>query len=197
MCARKISPDFEGLSQPEWREIDPLEYMTLAVTALDLMSYEIDEQAAAARLSSAHSRQAFADAVRINHSAGHDAWLLTEIDIDNDGELDNLLKYRKGRCNDYEPDSLRYSVPIFVLDSSGAKVRVEKTRQILLSTKARALLVDAASFDAFRYQGKTYVDRWENEGERNGKRTGDRTLSVYINRGDQSKPVCSYRYIVK
>jgi hypothetical protein len=195
MCARKLPPDSSELSQPSWRKIDPREHMTMAIAVLDLLSFEIDEQAAAARLSSAHSRQAAADGVRINYESGGDEWFFAEMDIDNDGDLDNLVKFKRWKCNDYEPDSLRYSVPVFVLDASRTRVRIEKTRQVLLSTKGRALAIGAWSYDAFRYQGKTYVDRWENEGERQGKRTNQKTLSVYLNSDDQTKLMCSYRYI--
>jgi hypothetical protein len=142
--------------------------------------------------SAAHSDKAAMDEVSIRFNYGHDSWRTATADIDNDGKQDNLLKYGRGRCVDYEPESRRYTVVLVVVDSSGAIPLQAKTEQVLRKTRFQAFQASGESFDLFQFYGKTFVDRWENEGERRGKRTDEKSLSVYLNQGGASTLVCKY-----
>jgi hypothetical protein len=173
--------------------------MKLAISVFEYMTYNMEGLSELRRREiAAGTSQRWAEiesAVDTRYQYGEDEWSLADADLDNDGKQELVLKYPSGPCMDYEPDSRRYSVAVFVLDTDDSDVAGRKTRQVLLKNEARSLAVTAESFDVFAYRGKTYVDRWENEGGDHGKRTEDKTLSVYLNVGDKNTLVCRYRYI--
>jgi len=191
MCWRAIPSEFSKFSQPTWTEIDPRQRMDLAVSVKNTMESVWDGASTPAR--NPRSDEVRKGWLTINYEKNHDRWYVTRIDIDNDGQAEEIVKYRSGRCNDYPPDSDQYAIPTMVVDASGTGVDPKKTGQILGLTSGMPAATMTKSFDIFTFNEQNYVDRWENEGEYKGKATRDKTLSVYLNKREQRTLVCQFR----
>lgn len=194
MCARKVTPPAE-LEQPIWRETTPDQHLPLMRSVR--MNIARDLAADPAIANNKRYIKTTEGAVLENFRRGADKWLLAEADIDNDGRTDRLVKYKMGPCNDYPPDSLRYSVVIMVVAPEDNAIHTTKSRQLVLGGARGAIRASVSSMDVFSFRGKTYVDIWRNEGESDGRATTEQSLSVYLNEGDRRSLVCAYRPVAK
>lgn len=189
--ARHIPEHFSEFSQPVWREIDPREHLDLAVEVarrMESVRNWPDPYAGVSTEQRMRSARSSEGEVLINYRHRHDKWYLSEADVDNDGQPDRLIKFRRGRS----PESSRFAVPIMALDDSGNTVDVAKTRQLLLLTPA-STYVPSDSFDVFLYESKSYVDRWEPYSDYYKTATAqnhDNTASVYLHVGRTTTMVC-------
>jgi uncharacterized protein YecT (DUF1311 family) len=196
MCARKIPAKHEslGFTQPVWREIDPIDYMELVVAMNDRMTLAWNSANPKYHQTPGQRVEASGDSLTLNYRNNHYKWYLSEADVDNDGVPETLVKFRKGRCNDAWPDVDHYAIPIMVRDVSGKSIDMSKSRQLLRRGASSTLAVTTNSFDVFSFDGKTYVDRWENEGGRNGQRTTEKTLTIFLHVGSASNLMCQFKY---
>ena len=201
MCTRQILASSPGFAQPTWREINPSEHLTLAQSVITNMTYDLAQgqpsTEIAALIANPRHARGMKSAVLANYRSGRDKWWLAEADIDNDGIPDRLVKFKQGPCNDYPPESLRYEIVVMVLNEMGDEVSTAATRRVVKGGAAGTLNAMASSFDVFQYRGKTYLDHWRNEGERDGKATSVQTLSVYLNENGQRALVCRLRVLRK
>jgi len=196
MCKRSIPPKFTAFSQPEWKEIYPRDHMDLAIAVTYRMAIPWDGNAPPKGYVTAKQIAGTRESIVGRFKNNHDRWYLGRADVDNDRHVEDLVKYRRGRCNDEWPDVQKYQIPIMVVDEDGKSVDGQKTRQILGVTRGRSFSVGAVSLDVFAYQGRVYVDRWDDSGESNGMPTEDKTLSVYLNERDKNELVCKYWFPV-
>jgi len=163
--------------------------MKMAASVFNNTTYHLLEQPPPSwmvpMLSDPTHNQATIDDVNANFEAGRDEWQVTEADVDNDGKIDRLVKFKRGSCSAEWPDSERYFVAIMVLDSDGTVVKTRKTRQILRSNTL-GVVGGPSSYDLFSYRSNTYVDQWNNK--KNDQ--GERILSVYLNKHNETSLVC-------
>jgi hypothetical protein len=140
-------------------------------------------------------RQAMRDQIRLNSQS--DGWLLAEIDVDNDGAPDSVLKYKRNGCNNYLPDLQRHAVWVFVLDRKSQSVDIRKSQQILGKVGENDVGITSATFDVVRFRGLNYIDTWSNEGDLSNMKSMRMLLSVYQHRADSRTLVCRYEYLKK
>jgi hypothetical protein len=189
MCQRDIPRGLPGLSSPEWNELDPTEDADLAVAVENAVLYRWDENDPPKWLNAPSHRQAMLDGVRLRYRNNHDKWYRAKVDVDNDGALDQVIRYRRGRCGSGDA---AFAIPILVLGYSGRSVNIAKTRQILQEGLTFETLT--RSFDILVFGGKTYVNRWQNEVLQDGKPSGQKMLSVHLNERASHRLVCQYLY---
>jgi len=120
----------------------------------------------------------------------HGAVLLTtRIDIDNDGILDNVLKYLNGDCG----SSHFYGTPIFVLNSAKSAIDLKKTYPLLQSPDA--VTSDFAGrwgytmYDVLIYKSRVYFDYWNDQEDQKG------VLKLFETRDGKTTEICSVNYI--
>lgn len=86
---------------------------------------------------------------KIDFDQGH-LWATT-VDIDNDGTPDKVMKYADGKC----PHTTAWGTALFVLDASGTRLDVAKTKPIIeegyMGTRSEVLI----------HQGETYILAWD------------------------------------
>ena len=193
MCMRRIPTDFAAFSQPGWTEVNPLEHMELATQVGMGTNFIWEEAVRSGMLASETELRPTKDEIRANYEAGRDRWYVARADIDNDGRQELLVKYRHGPCNPDWPDVDRYAIPIIVFDGTSQTLDASRTRRVLNQKETQSFALLAESYDVFTFQEKLYVDRWENEGEYKGRRTKEKTLSVYLHDNERSQLVCRYQ----
>ncbi len=194
MCARTIPARFSVFAQPTWRELDPGDHVAMMVSISDNLSYDVQNYPGFEKMAKdSRHIEAIISSLKLNHKNGHYQWYLANADIDNDGKPETIVRWRNGRCNGYPPDSQHYSIPILIIDPQGA-VNLRLSRRVINQGTYPGLAVGAASFDVFQYAGKTYVDRWDNEGDDHGMATSDKFLSVFLHEGDRTSLECRFRF---
>jgi hypothetical protein len=194
MCARTIPARFYVFTQPMWRELDPGDRVPMMVSIFDNLSYDVQNYPGFEKIAKDPRHiEAIISSLKLNHENGHYRWYLANADIDNDGKPETIVKWRKGRCNRFAPDSQHYSIPILIMDPQDA-VNGKLSRRVINQGAYPGLAIGAASLDVFQYAGKTYVDRWDNEGDDHGIATHDKRLSVFLHEGDRTSLQCKFRF---
>lgn len=85
---------------------------------------------------------------KIDYDQGH-LWA-AEVDIDNDGVIDKVMKYADGQC----PATTAWGTAIFILDASGTSIDVAKTKPII----SKGYL--GVTSEVVIYKGETFVLVW-------------------------------------
>ena len=195
VCARRYAPEL-GFGQPEWTVLDLEKEVELYKRVSKIVSGE-KEDAPKPNLADTKERTAFLELKRDTRTALSAA----NIDIDNDGRLDHVLKYQSGNCganfHGYFP--LRYVSALVVVVGDHRVIDYPKTdllwqAPLLEDTKAkykeqwRIGVSNFKMYQVFTYKGLVYFDRWDGSG---GPDTN--TLSIYEAKQGQAHRVCQIR----
>lgn len=151
-CERKVNPKFTKFKKPEWKELDiwkNREFLKKVERFLDFSDPDKNLQEWEKHLK---DRINVLGATTINTS---------QIDINNDGKKENVIKYSSGDC----PGGNYYGVALLVLNDDENEIDIEKTKPLLQNprhAKYRDLSEgwDGTMYDIFIYKNKTYFDRW-------------------------------------
>lgn len=179
-CDRKLNPEFDGFKKPTWETLDVWSHRQL------LRDIEHFLQLGWAKRESDY--ESWVKDLKRRIQDGHVHLLSTNVDIDNDGKKDNVLKYVNGSCT----GTHFYATPLLVVNSDGSALDVAKTSYLLQNPSAGGNS-DAGRwgytmYDVFIYSDESYFDRWSEQTDQKG------ILKVFQTRNNQTQELCSYRY---
>lgn len=122
---------------------------------------------------------------------------LALVDIDNDGRLDNVLRWAGGPCNRRgQGGSGAYAAPIVVLKKDLNGIDRVKT-DLVMQNPGREVRMPGDTnykmYSVFTYKGKTYFDRW-NDTLIHGENQRF-TLTVYESQGGKTKKRCQLKEV--
>lgn len=185
-CEREINPVFKEFSKPEWKEMDILENLDLVIKLTRFLEGE-DYPEEHPFWSPDAKLESF---IKHNTKYGHLVIKLTQVDIDNDGKKENVIKYYDGKCG----ISSYYATPLLVLNDDKKEIEIKKTSSLLQKPEGVVGLIKMGKFtmrDVFVYKNKVYSDRWIDAGDEKW------VLEVFVTESKKdgiTKEVCKYRY---
>lgn len=174
-CNRKlVLPEF---SRPQWRRLDGLANIEFVRRIDDFLN---------------GGRKPINERPYMEHLKGRleDRSIeldIANVDIDNDGVPDKIIKYKVGRCL-----QRFFAEPLVVVSSGEKKVDVKKT-ELLLQNRAKTKdhapgRWGYAMYEVFRYEEQSYFDRWSDDLKEKGY------LRVFRAEGNQVNEICVYKY---
>ncbi len=199
-CGRTIPPGFPEFSQPKWRKTDVKEILALAVSIELSRRIQPPESDGASR---AKTRNTIEESLTAGRDGESRTYFLADVDINNDGRKEKLVKFQSGRCTTDWPASSRFVLQVLVANSELRLIDFEKSRQLLQLPNTfraegkllRMPLIQAGTFDTFMFDGQSYVDRWEDEGrDSEGRGNEVKTLTITRHKGASSSDVCKFKF---
>jgi hypothetical protein len=118
------------------------------------------------------------------------------VDIDNDGQPDEVLGYRDNRCDSTRP----IFNGLFIVDPKTLLIDEEKTRRLF--GEPRPYPVETATFiplragqlGLFQYSGRNYIYSWGTDEAWTKRKNPPTTSRVYLRQGDKVGEVCEVRW---
>jgi hypothetical protein len=184
-----------GFSEADWTELEPLEHLSLLKRVM-MFVQPIDRSRGIE--GTIYEGDNFRREIVNQLKYGGLGLSLAMIDIDNDGRLELVLKFRKGSCiNHHDPFHVQYQ-SLVVLQTDRATIDRRKTDLVMQNpSKHKDLLAGYASdrlYDAFQYQGRVYFDAWDFEERNSAGSHSIESFIVYQAVGKTVTPLCKYRY---
>ena len=189
-CDRKFDPEFKDFKKPQWEKWDLTENRDLAIKIKKFMLYG-DQFAKIPDLD---------DKGRLVKDLKHDPYFIADamhfarIDINNDGDLENIIMYNEKRCM----ESRFFSRLLLVLSQDKTLIDDKKTDPLMQnpssgsSLKARMMSHDFNTYDVFTYKGRTYFDDWFGRGF-----FCKETLKVYELSHNKAKEICRNKCMIR
>ncbi len=191
-CERTYSSTL-GLSAPEWKPFDVLGNLGAMKQVMKFLrtgnEFAKDDYVMGEEQYELYVRRIIGD--RLQQVS------MTLADIDNDGRLDNVLRWAGGPCNQRgEGGSGAYSSPIVVLKKDHSGIDRAKT-DLVVQNPERAVRMPGDTtyqmYSVFSFKGKTYFDRWNDTviyGESHRF-----TLTVYEAQGGKTRKRCQLKEV--
>ncbi len=197
ICERMINPELKAFKKPEWRNLGEEQTFSLVIEDNNLTLRSTGSSKTEAQ------KEGFAEWVREQIKDRFLVMQTAQLDIDNDGVPETVLKERSGDCPMHQASSVSFSV----LAKDGQHYDLEKSRYINdgFSRVVAALKKDVKPenarlagmrdkefvggniYDVFLYQDKTYFDMWVT-GVDSGR------LHVFLRKNGHTKNICTYRF---
>jgi len=192
-CERKLSPQFTDFKKPEWRKMDLRENIELLKRIeLFLGNYVV----------TSNNIEGWEEYIESRIKEEYISIDLCQIDINNDGKKENLIKYNDGSC----PGG-HYGAALLVLNDDRTEIDIQKTKPLLqnprtLKNGPLSEGWDGTMYDIFIYKKKAYFDRWRYADlSSDGKTIIDtyNLLKVFLTepdkRGDSiTREICRYKF---
>jgi hypothetical protein len=123
---------------------------------------------------------------------------VTDVDIDNDGQPDHLLRYEEGKCaNMFRGLEFFYKSALLPLKDDQRTIDYTKTDLLVQhqdkGTKYRVGSPTYQLYQAFIYKGLVYFDKWDGGGGSKPVRADTNTMSVYRVLKGGTEKVCQIR----
>lgn len=144
-CTTSVGLTTAPFRTPDWKPQDLMASKDLILKLENLVSY--GDQFFRSEMDEPKELQAYIQE-KIDYELGH-LWA-ADVDIDNDGTLDTVMKYAEGRC----PATTAWGTGLFVLDASGTSIDAAKTKPIISNGYL------GVSSEVVRYKGETFVLVW-------------------------------------
>lgn len=148
VCERKIDPKFTDFKKTEWQKLDVWENREI-VRKMDryLWNSRTENQKEAFDKNTEQWLEKLKERIKNNEIAiSH-----TRVDIDNNGKLDNVIRYEMGTCSDANENSfsrpLGYLLVVFNEDMTAVNERLSN-------------FTGTFQLGIFIYKGRTYLDYW-------------------------------------
>lgn len=200
VCDRQYAAGLE-LSAPEWKSLDLREHTEFYKRVAKLVD-DGNEFARNADFDDPKIFKGFLETtVKINRASMATAY----VDIDNDGKLEWVLRYRGGNCrNEFHGFPGFYQSALLVLTDDRRTIDYAKTdllvQHLFKEAKYRIGIPHFQLYQVFTYKGTVYFDKWDGGG-------GDKedpitlkldqpdvnTLSVYRVNKNQTSKICQIR----
>lgn len=202
VCDRQYAPDL-GFGQPEWETLDLQEHVELYKRMSNLVRSG-KEDLSKPDLGNPSERDEF---IRMEEMT-RGALSAARTDIDNDGQLDRVLKYQSGNCRrNFHGYNVFYQSALLVVVGDQWAIDYPKTDLLVqhfpdaskFRDKYRIGMPHYQMYQVFTYKGTVYFDRWDRVGQEldpiTRKAIGpDRnTVSVYQTRQGKARRVCQIR----
>jgi hypothetical protein len=181
-CTREIGPQQKDLSKPQWQTLDANENFALVQTVDRFLQPPNYERVTEGYLENLKQRVANGGVVMS----------LAEIDVNNDGKAEPVLRFNYGPC---APPGTKgwWGTPLLVLNDKHSAIDLEKSRAVLVNSsidekKDPAGAWTYAMYDVFTFKKKIYLDRWSDVQSATG------FLHVFLAEKAQTKEVCTYKF---
>ena len=214
ICAREIPRELAEFSQPKWKEQKLSENKDVIRQILNYSETPKDYSATVPIHLWTDSRVKD----RLESSGQFIRLWLANVDIDNNGVMESVYKYRRWSCRNKWDERRRHFTALFVFDAQGRLDR-EKTHPLmqnegkwfaknygslegkmeLVYSKYAPGQMSEVTFDVFSFGGKAYFDRWF-DGDFNPKTEQElsprhQTLQVFIADSGSTSEICRFKYI--
>jgi hypothetical protein len=212
-CERKINPEFAEFKTPEWGKMDLWENRKILEKIARFLGERspIGSEKIGNELQYIYGDfQEWEDQLR-NMMEGTYAPTVEElqIDIDNDGKMENVIKYIIGNGNC--PGGNFFSASLIVLNNDKSEVDIEKTKPLFRNpyrseNQPLSAGKEFTMYDVFLYRNKAYFDRWDGHWclrpevcIKLGIKDEREILKVFVTETDKkgkvsTKEICRYRF---
>ncbi len=196
-CERKINPKFTDFQKPEWQELDLWGNRDFLKKVERFLGLEYD-------FGDPDKNPQEWERILKERITGMYATTIktSQIDINNDGEKENVIKYSYGSC----PGGNYYGAAFLVLNDDKNEIDIEKTKPLLqnprhLKNGPISEGWEFAMYDVFVYKNKTYFDRWSGNQWPGGK-VGEeklKLLKVFVTEANKvanfsTKEICQCQF---
>ena len=194
VCEREIHPSAKDFKIVEWKKLDAWENREL-VKNIELFLNNHPRGKPNGNI------QKWEEGVRDRAESVHLGISITQIDIDNDGKPENVVKYYDGSC---AGSTRKYAIPILVVNSNLRTLDVERTMWLMQNPTVVVKNPnpqygdiisgpptggwEGVMYDIFLYRNRPYFDRWGTY------RYDSATLKVYQTNKDKTAEICTYRF---
>lgn len=175
VCERKVNPKFPAFSKPIWQPLDATKHLDLIEQIERWKPYETGFE-------DPNRREEILARIKERIANGDIRLATTELDIEQDGVSETVLKYEYADCDPMSEShfAFRPGRAFYVLGVSKMQIDREKSMSVNIFDRA----------DIFLFKGRVYLTHWGGDlGFVNG------TLSVYHPLSVVGQPGrCDYRY---
>lgn len=192
ICDRQYAADL-GLRAPEWEPLDLREHTELYKRASNL----IDRGSEGRRDPDLGDPKQLAEFLRVMEMT-RASMSTASVDIDNDGRLDQLVRYQSGNCKrQFSGFGSFYQSAILIMAEDGRTIDYVKTDPLVQhQSKGSNYPVGIPNFQLyqiFAHKGTIYVDKWDGGGGSKPLRADGNSLSVYRVAKGQASKLCQIR----
>ena len=181
-CEREVDTEVREFSKPKWQKVDAIKNFSLARTVDEFLQPEL------------YGRTTEGSLATLKQRAQNEGILmsLSDIDINNDGNTESVLKFNYGPCA--PPGSGGWwATPILVLNEKRNSIDLEKSAHLLQNESTDKERYPAGGwrytmYDIFLYREKAYFDRWSDFLSETG------TLHVFVTEKSKTKEICTYKF---
>ncbi|MCC2640743.1 MAG: exported protein of unknown function [Nitrospira sp.] len=190
-CERDYSGQL-GLAAPDWRPFDVRGHLD----ALEQVVKYLATGSEFAEEKYTIGEPQYEDIIR-TISTKEEPWAyLAQVDINNDGTLEPVLKLHSSLCHMRNDGSFgrAYSAPIVVLKENLSGIDRAMTELVMQNPPRKGRLPGETNYQlygVFSYKGQTYFDRWNDTGS--GDESERSTLSVYESRDGKTQKLCQLK----
>ena len=120
-----------------------------------------------------------------------------QLDVNNDGNPDEVLWYRSGRCASASRPTQSI---LLIVDARSSSIAEEPTRRLFGDPRpypintSRFVQLRSGSLGVFRYQSQDYIYAWGNDAAWSEDKSRDTTVRVYLRKGNDVATVCDVRW---
>ena len=192
-CERDYSGQL-GLEAPEWKPFDVGGHIDAMEQALRYLA--TGDEFSADKYTSGDDR--YADPVR-RIGTREEPWAYwAQVDINNDGKAEPVLKLHSALCNLRNGGSIghAYSSPIVVLREDLSGIDRALTDLVVQNPRKDGRVGGTTNYQlygVFSFKGEMYFDRW-NDTESGDERESF-TLSIYEAKGDTTRKLCQMKEV--
>jgi hypothetical protein len=193
-CQRKLSPQFTDFQKPEWQKMDLRKNIELLKKIeLFLGNWGVVTP---------DNVKGWEEYIESRIKEEYASIDLCQIDINNDGKKENVIKYNDGSC----PQG-HYGAALLVLNDDRTEIDIQKTKPLLQNPRSLkngppSEGWDGTTYDIFIYKKKAYFDRWRyGDLSSDGKTIIDTydLLRVYLAEPDKkgnsiTREICRYKF---
>jgi hypothetical protein len=190
VCERKINPKFDNFAKPSWQDID-------VTTSKRLLwdTFSVFYPTIASQMKNPMSDEDLDRAIKKWINLRSQKLYKAQVDIDNDGNIENILKYNHGICGVAQ---FAYATPILVQYDDKPEIDREKTDLLIQNTwknpengeikrDIREFLFNM--YDVFQYKNVMYFDKVD---ERHDEQNN---LYVYRISNNLTSRLCKYHFV--
>lgn len=190
VCDREFGPDFPEFKKPEWKELDVWENREL----LNKVDKYLDYGDQFAKDKIYDDKKEFENIVKSQLELEAIYLRVAQVDIDNDGVKDNILKYENGKCGIAR---FVYGIAMLALTEQQDALDVKKTRLLIQNTYINSATGKEKTsptawlynmYDTFFYKDDAYFDKGDMRGG------GYLALSVYKASNKTTTKICQLKY---
>ena len=196
-CERKINPEFTEFKTPEWRKMDLWKNRKFLKKVERFLGLQQRRYGRDPHKNPKEWERLLKE--RISETDFPTTIMTSQIDINNDGKKENIIRYNDGAC----PIGNFFGAPLIVLNDDKSEVDIEKTKpffqnpQFTIPIEPFSSAWQSTMYDVFFYKGKAYFDRW-GIGLMTGSDAAE-ILKVFVTETDKNgnfstEEICRYRF---
>jgi hypothetical protein len=201
VCDRQYDPVI-GLHSAKWTELDLREHAELLKRINSLVNS--GNESAHSTFDNPKTLKEYVEGGTVRNRLPTMVMAIADIDIDNDGQPDNVLRYEQGKCrNMFGGWQYFYESVLLKLADDRSTIDYARTDPLIQHiSKGPQYLVgipDFQIYQVFTHKGTVYFDKWNGGGDKEDPITlkldqpDVNTLSVYRVNKNQTNKICRIR----